>query len=153
AAEEKRQGMAGGQEERAPRRGPEGAEEVAQRMREVLGLEPEEVQVRPQPQPRPRPEAPAHPEPAPRELQPAAETEVRQLLQPGEQALTRLRTDVGTGRRIAPPLAPMPSGQGQDQPAVRVALDDVRLAQRAIVYHEIFSSPKALREDREMWDL
>ena len=41
-------------------------------------------------------------------------------------------------------------GQG---PAVAVELTDARQARQAIIYHEIFSPPKALREGPEMWEL
>ena len=151
AAEQKSEGRVD-RPAQPPRRPPPAAEEMARAMREVLGLEPEQVQARQQPRPRPRPAA-ARPKPTPQKLQPARETEVHQLLRPGEPTLDRLRTDVGRERRIAPPLAAMPSGQRRDQPALMAALDDVQQARLAIVYHEIFSPPKALREGREMWDL
>jgi hypothetical protein len=35
----------------------------------------------------------------------------------------------------------------------KLNLDNVQQARRAIVFHEIFSAPKALRKGSEMWDL
>ena len=148
AAEQERQGTVGGQPQ-PPRRRPQAEEEVARAMREVLGLEPEQLQVRQQPPPARPPRA----KPKPQELQPTPETEVRQLLRPGGPTLTHLQTDLGPESRIPHRVAGVPSDQRQDQPPVRVALDDVQQARRAIVYYEIFSSPKALREGQEMWDL
>lgn len=151
AAEQKSQGPAGGPEQ-PPRRRPPAEEEVARAMREVLGLEPEELQVRQEPGPRPRQAAAARPRPMPQELQPAQGAEVQQPLRPGEPTFARLQTDVGTEARIAPRAARMPPGQRQVQPAAGVAFGNVQQVRRAIIYHEIFSPPKALREGQEMWD-
>lgn len=38
------------------------------------------------------------------------------------------------------------------QARYRIALDDPRTARAAVIFHEILAPPKALREDRELWD-
>jgi len=47
-----------------------------------------------------------------------------------------------------PPIATAPSGQ-----RLQVNLVDLAAARSAIIYHEILSPPKALREGPEMWEL
>jgi hypothetical protein len=37
-------------------------------------------------------------------------------------------------------------------PATAISLSSRETARQAMIYHEIFSSPKALRTDKEMWD-
>lgn len=40
----------------------------------------------------------------------------------------------------------------QDTPQTRVALTDSKTARAAIIFHEIFSRPKALHDEPELWD-
>ena len=50
-------------------------------------------------------------------------------------------------------LLPEEAASVSELPAVEVDLNDPRVLREAMVYHEIFSPPKALRGQREMWDL
>ena len=89
----------------------------------------------------------APPAPPPASLEPPA------VLQP-------VRTEAQRNPLVAKKLEAMPTGLAGRRPvevpavvSVGLGLTDVDRARKAILYHEVFSSCKALRRDSEMWDL
>ena len=69
----------------------------------------------------------------------------------GQPSLARpASADVKAGAADRAPSGPE---RPADAPSVTVRLTDSRRAREAIVHHEVFSRPKALREGPEMWDL
>ena len=53
---------------------------------------------------------------------------------------------------IHPSAAPMMVQEDREQTAIQIALDDPDSLRAAIIYHEIFSPPKALRSGGEPWE-
>jgi len=147
----------------SPAEGPKPAQEAAAMLRELFGQRPEV------PRPPPKPPKPASPPPPPPGARPA------RTGRPGDlsaQAQPQMRAEV-QALRPAPAGARKPdrrrtrepahlpatagpaAGAGQAARRVRVLVDlhDRKEALRAIVYSEIIGPPKALRTDRERWDL
>ena len=135
-----------------PKRVP--AEQLAEAMRQALGIEilPEE------PRP-PQPVAEAPPKP-PRPQRPRRKLKRRRAAP--ETPEQRLRSDelgelkdrhMAVGARgLLTPASMQPTAPGRRE-VITVDLSEIQQARRAILYHEIFSPPKALREGQEMWDM
>jgi len=138
--------------------------EVLRRRQEALQAsvplpQPVRQQVAPVPAPKPLTSI----SPAPKPAAPASTGRVEQEIARLQQRLSRLeqvRTQrLGTlaareakfGSRLA---AVRPDADAAVKPVVAVGVDlgDRQLARSAIIFHEIFSAPKALREGAEMWD-
>ena len=103
-------------------------------------------------------------------LQPARRRPPKAPLQPAGQALQHLEVshDMGhlpeldaslagkrpAGKRAAATArAPAPAPARELPPVGAVGPLDAERARQAIIYHEILSTPKALRQGGEMWDL
>ena len=121
---------------------PQPAEQIGRILRQAMGI-------------------PDQPAPAPR-LQPAVLQPARAPVPPEKKpshglgspglrptaiGLSRLKPREAAEEAPPPPVAPV-GLEGID-----LGLADAGLARQAIVYHEVFSSPKALRTGSEMWDL
>lgn len=66
-----------------------------------------------------------------------------------EQKLRRQRQAREKQMDSAPPLDAKPTNESK---RVRVAIDDASSARAAIIYHEILSPPKALRDEPAIWE-
>ncbi len=133
---------------------PTPAEQLGLALQRALGIG--EPAARPPSPPRPQPQ------PQPTVLQPAKsppETGVAaepQLTRPSAAELpSAASARRATTPRRKPATAPAPEALAA---AATKGLIDVRLldlgqARDAIIYHEIFSAPKGLRQGREMWDV
>ncbi len=111
---------------------------------------------------------PVRPEPAPVQLQPVEEfspprlpsgqvqkRSLRDLVKkrgrtriPDEGLLPSLEVDVGTLEPTGIPAAFLSARAA----GTRLHLTNPETARQAIIFHEIFSPPKALRDTPEMWD-
>ena len=123
---------------------PSPAEQIAQALRRAMGI----------------PDQPARaPEVQPAVLQPArapAAGQARRGRQPSggrarpgaERPATQL-SEPGVARIVEEAPRPAPTRPG----GISLGLTDADRARRAIIYHEVFSAPKALRTGEEMWDL
>jgi hypothetical protein len=79
-----------------------------------------------------------------------------QLTRPGAAALpSAASARRATTSRPKPTTAPAPEAAAATatEGLIDVRLLDIGRARDAIIYHEIFSAPKGLRQGREMWDV
>ena len=76
----------------------------------------------------------------------------RRLAEP--KSLVGQRKSVATIRPHVPHVQPEEWRTSEDAAGRRLEVDlaDLQAAQRAIIFHEILSPPKALRQEAEMWD-
>ena len=111
---------------------------------------------------------PLRPEPVDVLLRPIAEASPPQL--PSEQRRKKLlrnlvtkrpRTripdeghlsSIGDAARTEPATVPPPASSSDRPAGHRVRLTDPKMAKAAIIFHEILSPPKSLRDEPEMWD-
>jgi len=134
----------GGQPPPPPRR-PQPDRRLAQEVRRTFGLSPAQDAAEPPP---PAATQTAQPEPI--------------VLLQQETRPRRRRRDLPAGPRLARKAGKRPSPRESAAPAEpttaearrlsQVHLADPSNARQAIIYHEIFSAPKALRQGPEMWD-
>ncbi len=145
---ERAEGMRQPQAESAPQppqqAPPSPAEQIARTLRQAMGIPDQSAQA---------------PGLQPAVLQPAkapAAAQVRRGRQP-----SRGRAEPGAERRATrlsePGLARTAEEAPQPAPTrpvgISLHLTDADRARRAIIYHEVFSAPKALRKGEEMWDV
>ena len=72
-----------------------------------------------------------------------------------DEAETKADTEAIVSRLVSiAPAAKTPSAEeAATDMAVGLNLRDADALRRAIIYHEIFSAPKAMRQEREIWEL
>jgi len=152
------------------RQQPAGIEEIARQVRDILGL--------PQDQPPARPEPPADQPPvrlapptgvrlaeAPpvrvddelrRDRQRMRKTEAQRRRRLAFEAPSEADTEADTEAIAARLVSIRPKAMAQAGPSAPAAIVDlygVDQARKAMMYYEIFSAPKALRQRPEMWEL
>lgn len=158
------------------RQQPAGIEEIARQVRDIMGLPQEQPPARPEPpadQPPVRLAPPASvrlanaPEEVPpvrvddelrRDRQRMRKTEAqrrrRLTFEAPLEADTEADTEAIAARLVSiRPEAIAWAGPSEPEPTAIVDLGGVDQARRAMMYYEIFSSPKALRQRPEMWEL
>ncbi len=123
------------------------AQQVAQAMREALGISPQQP-TEPQEQVPPR----ARSAEEIRRLRAARSAKKKRARRPA-QVESEQPARKPLSERQAGPVATATETVKPTPAHVIANLGDLSEARRAIVYHEIFSRPKALREGAEMWDL
>lgn len=129
---------------------------LARSLRRTMGM-PERPAAAPTPQPRAqRPPPPPPPDPGECETVHAhlAEMEKPKVTLPSEEAQQELKRSRRRKGKLGRALAPADEPETRQPVAQPVAdLADPDAARQAILYHEILSPPKALRDQPEMWEL
>jgi len=134
----------GGQPPPPPRR-PQQDRRLAQEVRRTLGLQPAQDAAEP---PLPAVTQTAQPEPIALLQQETRPRRPRRDLPAGRRLARKARNRVGTLESAAP----AEPTTAEARRLSKVHLADPMNARQAIIYHEIFSAPKALRQEPEMWD-